>query len=65
MSKATEERTIESLSDMVHKDKISRLEKLLVARLLAEEGYVDRAVKIYLSLGSLEEIRKLAKVCRR
>lgn len=47
---------------MVHKNKVSRLEKLMIARLLAKEGFVDRAVQIQLSLASLDDILKLARV---
>jgi hypothetical protein len=62
VSKETEERTIEILQGMVSEDTVSRLEKLMIARLLSQEGYTDKAVEIFLSLKSFEEIRKLSKV---
>lgn len=62
VAKETEEQTLEMLQEMARKQGVPRIEKLLIGRSLAEGGFIDRAVEVFLSINSLEELRRLRMV---
>ena len=62
VAKETEEQTLEMLQEMARKQGVPRIEKLLIGRSLAEGGFIDRAAELFLSINSLEELRRLRMV---